>query len=331
MVHNKASWFGDLAKTDLAQFVEYTQVAMGDTYGYVFEHWRSQFPHKGGETVWTYNSHEPASYWNLIDWFGEPQVAYYSTKRADEPVHVMANVHSFTWAPADTFRATVCSVNDGTEEIKGAQVAARILGRQMKTAVRENWDVTIPAGGVRSAAHELTWQIPVETSPSYFSLELILTTPGGRQLSRRAYWVRVVNLPTDPAARDKLLAGPDVLNKTGPWLRPQIESVPTELSAQVVSCERAGPEARLQVMVKNRGANPAYPVRLSVMPDVYSTIWSDNYFWLDPGESVRLEATVRLDMVGLDPVSNPRVADVSDLAVRVSAWNAREQTLALKK
>lgn len=331
LVHNKASWYGDLSKADLGQFIEYSQVAEADVYGYVFEHWRSQFPYKGGEALWTYNSHAPASYWNLMDWFGQPQAAYYSTKRADEPVHVMANVHSFSWSPGDTFRASVYSVNDGAQEIKSAQFAARILDRQMRPLVARTWTATIPPNGVRSEARELTLQIPAEMPPSYLFLELTLTSPSGHRISRRAYWVRVVNLPTDPTARNKLLAGPDPLVKAGPWLEPQVQSMPTEISAELVSCEKLGPEARLELALKNIGPNPAYPVRLSITPDVYSTIWSDNYFWLDAGESVRLEAIVRLDMAGLDPVLNPKVADASDLAIGVSAWNAKEQTLPVKK
>ena len=331
LVHNKASWYGDLAKADLAQFVEYSQMAQADVYGYVFEHWRSQFPYKGGEALWTYNSHAPASYWNYIDWFGQPQMAYYSTKRADEPVHVMANVHSLTWAPGDTFQASVYSVNDGTQEIQGARIAARILDGKMKPLVVKDWVVSVPPNGVRSEIREVTLPIPPETPPSYLFLELTLTSASGQRLSRGAYWIRVVNLPTDPTARSKQLAGPDLLVSSGPWLKPQIEGTPTEISAEVVACGRVGPEARLELVLRNTGANPAYPVRLAIVPEVYSTIWSDNYFWLDPGESVKLQATIRVDMAGLDPLLNPKVAEVSDLALEVSAWNARGKTLSLKK
>jgi hypothetical protein len=31
---------------------------------------------------------------------------------------------------------------------------------------------------------------------------------------------------------------------------------------------------------------------------------------------------VRLDMAGLDPITNPPVANRADLRVRISAWNA---------
>ena len=90
----------------------------------------------------------------------------------------------------------------------------------------------------------------------------------------------------------------------------------------MVDSKVADHELRLTVNVKNTGANPAYPVQLAVEPDTYSVLWSDNYFWLAPGESVTVEGTVRLDMTGLDPITNPRIATASDLTLSVSAWNA---------
>ena len=52
---NQASWYSDLAKADMREFAEDAQMAQADAYGCVFEQWRSQFPYKGGETVWMYN------------------------------------------------------------------------------------------------------------------------------------------------------------------------------------------------------------------------------------------------------------------------------------
>jgi len=81
--------------------------------------------------------------------------------------------------------------------------------------------------------------------------------------------------------------------------------------------------------VRNTGSKPAYPVELNVGPDTYSALWSDNYFWLAPGESVVVEGTVRMDMTGLDPVTNPTVAKPSELRLSVSAWNAVPAQLVL--
>jgi hypothetical protein len=324
LIHRKASWYGDLGKADVAQLVEYSQMAHADVYGYVFEHWRAQFPYKGGETVWTYNPHSPSGGWNLIDWFGQPQIAYYSSKRADEPVHVMADTNFFTWGPGDTFHASVFAVNDGQEPLAGAQIAARVLDRGMKPVLSEQWKLTVPPNGVRSDSHEVRWLIPADTPESYFFLELTMSGANGRRLSRRAYWLRVLNFLADPAARRKWQAAAvaEPLSTIGPWLKPQIQSVPTTVSGQVVDSKVADHELRLTVRAKNTGANPAYPVQLAVAPDTYSVLWSDNYFWLAPGESVTVEGTVRLDMTGLDPITNPRLATASDLTLSVSAWNA---------
>ena len=75
--------------------------------------------------------------------------------------------------------------------------------------------------------------------------------------------------------------------------------------------------------MKNAGTAPAYPVRIALLPDTCSTVWSDNYFWLAPGESTTVTGLVRLDMRGLDPLSPALVARASDLKVEVSAWNAK--------
>ncbi len=134
----------------------------------------------------------------------------------------------------------------------------------------------------------------------------------------------MVNLPTDTEARRKRLEGADPLAKTGPWLKPQIEAVPTILSAEIVQVKAAGPE-----LSNCGGEKYGYETRisgdLSALPDAYSVIWSDNYFWLDPGDCVEVRARIRTDMTGIDLVSNPKIATPSDIALEVSAWNAPAQ------
>jgi hypothetical protein len=324
LVHKKASWYGDLAKASVADLVEYSQMAQADVYGYVLEHWRAQFPYKGGETLWTYNPHSPSSGWNLVDWFGQPQMAYYSTKRADEPVHVMADTNFFSWGPGDTFRASVLAVNDEQEPLAGARITARILDRRLQPVASEQWQLNVLPNAMKSDAHEARWSIPADTPDSYFFLELTMNGPNGDRLSRRAYWLRVLKSLADPAARANWQAAAvaEPLNTTGPWLKPQIKGIPTTLSAQVLKSNVADHELQLSVTVRNTGDNPAYPVQFEIEPNTYSVLWSDNYFWLAPGESVNVRGTVRLDMGGLDPITNPRLATPSDLRLSVSAWNA---------
>jgi hypothetical protein len=67
-----------------------------------------------------------------------------------------------------------------------------------------------------------------------------------------------------------------------------------------------------------------------LLPDVYSVLWTDNYFWLAPGEKVTVSGTVRLDMSGLDPITKPPIATHGDLRVQVSAWNAAATDLRLR-
>jgi hypothetical protein len=89
-------------------------------------------------------------------------------------------------------------------------------------------------------------------------------------------------------------------------------------------------EAEIGLTVENTGKIPAYPLRLHLLPDVYSVLWTDNYFWLAPGEKVTVRGTVRLHMSGLDPITKPPIASLSDLRVRVSAWNSPATELRLR-
>lgn len=329
LVHNKSSWVGDLGKASVEDLIEYSQMAEAEVYGYVFEHWRSQLPYKGGQILWTYNLHGPGSSWQIIDWFGQPAIGYYAVKRADETVHVMANTHAFTWGPGGAFHASVYAVNDSSEERSGMQITARLLDRSMNLAVRRDWTVNVPGGGSRSEPQEISWQIPERTPEGYFFLLVSAADASGRLLSQQTYSLRVVNLPTDPEARRKRLEGGDPLAKSGPWLKPQIASMPTTLSAEVVQFKQVGPELETTVVVRNTGTKPAYPVRLTALPDAYSAIWSDNYFWLAPGDRVEVRARIRTDMTGIDLVSNPKIATPSDITLEISAWNARAQQLKL--
>ena len=264
----KASYYGDLGKSDVPGFVEYSQMAEADIYGYVIEQWRSQFPCKGGQALWTLSSHGPVSSFNIIDWFGDPLVAYYSVKRANSSIHVMANTGFFSWGPGDMFKASVFALNNGWKLLKNARVTARILDKDMKPVVNESWTLMVPAGGYKSEAREVKWKIPSDTPESYFFLELTMKDVSGNRLSRQAYWLRVVGALADPEARKKWQSGAvaEQVTKTGPWLKPQIEGVAAALAAKVTSYKLVGTEARITLEVRNTGAHPAYPVTLCVSP-----------------------------------------------------------------
>ncbi len=313
-----------------ADLSEYSQMGHAQTVGYALEHWRSQFPYKGGETFWTYNVPQPVSSWNLIDWLGQPLMAYYAMKRANEPVHVVADTNWFSWGPGDTFRASVWALNDAPQPLRGARITARVLDRGFREVLRKSWSLTVPGGGRRSSETQIAWPIPAQTPESHFFLEVTLTAPDGRRLPHQVYCMKVLKALADPAARSEWQANPstDPLTKTGPWLKPQVQSVPSALNARVVKAKTYGSDAIVTLEIRNTGGAPAFPVRIGVLPDAYSSLWSDNYFWLPPGESRTLTGVIRLDMRGLDPLTRPPVAALADIRIDVSAWNAPALSLA---
>ncbi len=329
----RASWYGDFGKADLDYLIECSQMGYEHNMGCVLEQWRAQFPYTGGETLWTYNSLGPiANSWHLIDWCGQPQIPYYAAKRANEPLHVMADTGFFSWGPGDTFTASVFALNDHDQTLKGSHFRARIYDQGMRVVHEEEWVADVPPNGYASEAHAVRWPIPANTPEGYLFFELTISDSQGARLSRREYWLRILQMLADPDARKRWQAGPvaEPLTQTGPWLKPQVERAATSLQATAKLERQSRKEAELSITVENLGEIPAYPVRLHLLPDIYSVLWSDNYFWLAPGEKVSLQGTARLDMSGLDPITKPPIANPKDLSIRVSAWNAPAVDLHLR-
>jgi len=329
----RASWYGDFGKADLEQLIECSQMGYEHNLGCVLEQWRAQFPYTGGEALWTYNSLGPvANSWHLIDWCGQPQIPFYAVQRANEPVHVMADTGFFSWGPGDTFKASVFALNDSAQILQAARIHARIYDQQLKVVHEEDWSSDILANGYASEGHAVSWAIPGSTPEGYLFFELTLSDPQGNRLSRRMYWLRIVPALADPEARKRWQAGPvpEALNQTGPWLKPQIEALGTSLQAVAKLEGQSQKEMDVSVTIANLGKLPAYPIGIQALPDFYSALWSDNYFWLAPGEKATVRGTVRLDMSGLDPIAKPPVANVRDLRIRVAAWNASAMELRLR-
>ena len=318
-----ASWYVDLDKADVAEFVEAQQMFRADANGYAAEQMRSGFPSVGGQTFWGFNPQAPTSGWQVIDWFGQPQIAYYTMKRAHEPVHVLAKVNTnwttpgemfiaswYSIRPGETFRASVCAINNGTKPIRGAKIAARLLDPRMRTVLSQEWNAGTPAGGYPSEGHEIAWPVPADTPKSFYFLELTMLDSSGKRLSRQVYYFRVHQ--EDARA----------LTKNGPWLKPQMAQVPTSLSAAVKEMRAiSGKEVRVTVKITNTGPNPAFPVSIETEPDTISSLWSDNYLWLQPGESITVQGLIRTDMAGLDLMTPAAPLDPKSLTLKIGAWN----------
>jgi beta-mannosidase len=320
----RASWYDDFGKADLNDLIECSQMGYEHNIACVLEHWRAQFPYTGGEALWTYNSLGPiCNSWHLIDWFGQPQIPFYGAKRANEPIHVMADTGFYYWGPGDTFKAAVFALNEGDRQIEDVNIQARIFDRDLHVVHDEQWKTALPANNRACESRNVEWPIPANTPEGYLFFELSLRDSQANLISRRAYWLRIVSALADPETRKRWQAAPqpELTTQTGPWLRPQVAATRSSLETTAKIESQSEKEAKLSVTISNHSQVPAYPVRVELIPDTYSVLWSDNFFWLAPGEVVTLQGTVRRDMRGLDPVSKPSIAKATDLRLRVSAWN----------
>jgi beta-mannosidase len=71
---------------DLRLFVLYSQLNQGDALKTAVTHWRSRMFRTSGCLIWQLNDCWPVISWSLIDYGLNPKAAYYSVKRACQPI-----------------------------------------------------------------------------------------------------------------------------------------------------------------------------------------------------------------------------------------------------
>ncbi|MCY7352378.1 MAG: beta-mannosidase, partial [Cytophagaceae bacterium] len=150
---------------------------------------------------------------------------------------------------------------------------------------------------------------------SFFFVVTELTDASGKLISRSTYWPRTTSKLDEAAFRQKYLTEPLTPWPTfekGPFLKPTVAATGTTLALTVLNETRLDDQrSRLNVRVRNVGKVPAFMSRIDVAGAKRALVASDNYFWLEPGESRDLTADVLW-----------REKPTGKVTVQLSAWNA---------
>ena len=259
--------FGEPA--DAREFSRWAQWIAYDGYRAIFE---GRSPARQGLLLWMSHPAWPSFVWQTYDYYLEPTASYFGCKKACEPVHVLLNpltetVEAVNWygSPAETYLA-------------GAEIFG-LDGKRLWT--REE--------SIGLGPDETVSCFPLaypEDRPEVCFVRLRLTDERGALVSENLYW------------RGKEEGNLQALKSVAP----------ATLSGEVLS-SAAGGEVRLTLRLANTGDTPAMMLRVKVTDTatgdlVVPVLYSDNYFFLMPGES--REVAVRLqkeDVAGLPKVS----------------------------
>ncbi len=284
------------------EFVEYAQTGQGMLARFGLDFWRSRWPYCTLSMGWSFNVIWPSCLtWEYVDWYGVPKASYYDYKLAYEPLHVGATFLELFTALGTDFEAKLFIANDTSKTFPGAVVNVRLYDISLKLLASKQDQVSIRPETTCTAGF-FSWKIPKTTKEqAMFLCVELLDKEGGELLSRSVYTPRVGT----PSMRMPYL-------KNGPWIR-DVRNTPTELQLEWGEPWRDGDSGwSSEARITNAGQKPAYRVRLYCPEHDHELRYSDNYFWLEPGEEKRI--TIRAK-------SQPPEK------MFAKAWNAPEQEL----
>ncbi|MFJ3306816.1 discoidin domain-containing protein [Streptomyces sp. NPDC086549] len=271
--------------TDLDDFCRKAQFVNYENHRAMFEAWNARlWDDAGGLMLWMSHPAWYSTVWQTYDYDFDVNGAYYGARKAAEPVHVQAS-------PVD---GRVIAVNHTPQPIGGAAVVARwfdLAGHQLVPEQRASVDMAPSSTTTAFTAHG------PDRLPDFHLLRLRLTDARGSLLSENTYWRY-----RDPEAMQ-------ALNR----------AQRARISVGITEVHRRPGSARHEVtaQVANRGSAVAAMLRLSLLDArsgqrVLPALYSDNYFWLLPGESRTITASWPADVVTSRP------------ALRVEGYNVPE-------
>ena len=236
------------------EFASLAQWINYDGYRAMFE---SRAAHRRGLLLWMSHPAWPSMVWQTYDYYFEPTGAYFGCKKACEPVHIFMNPVS----------CGVEAVNYRAGELSGLTASAKVLNMDGSLAWSGASTLDLPED---STAHCFPLEIPSDISDVYY-VKLELTDASGKLLSENFYW-----------------QGSEEGNYQALWSLPQ---------AQLKKSFQKVTDGSYIAAIENTGSTPALMLRLKIIDRrtgdlILPVLYSDNYFFLMPGESRRIDISI---------------------------------------
>ena len=273
-----AKAFGEPA--DAREFAALAQWVNYDGYRAIFE---GRSEHRRGMILWMSHPAWPSMVWQTYDYYFEPTGAYFGSKKACEPLHIQ-------WNP---IREDIEVVNYHAFDRKGVKAVAQLLNLDGKVVWSK--DATFDILEDQTVAC-FPLEFPAELSNAYF-IKLCLTSASGEVLSENFYW---------RGREEGNLQALRGVAKTSPKVQ--------------VTRTASTDEYCFRVNVTNNDRVPAMMLRLKAVDKatgdlVLPVLYSDNYFFLMPGESRTVSVRVRKE----DCAGKPHIV--------LCGFNVPEQTV----
>jgi hypothetical protein len=274
------------AGADLEDFERKAQMLDYVSYRAIFEGFQAHlWTQNSGRLLWMTHPSWPSNTWQIYSSDYDTAAAYYAVKKACEPVHAQLNLPDFTPAVANISR----------EPKSGLRLHTRILSLDNRLLAQRVDQVAVAANSVATLSKlELE---PWLAREALVLVRLTLTDASGATLSDNLYWQG-----RDAASYRRLV---------------DLPRQPIDVAARAAD---GGGDARIDVMLANRGGAPALEVKITVLDEhgarVLPVYYDDNYVALLPGETRHIEV--------LCPAASGRCAKVG-----LRGWNVEPREAAV--
>ena len=226
----------------------------------MFESFRVRWPHTTGIIQWMLNGARPGIYWQLYDYFKQPNAAYYGVKKANAPVQLIY----------DYYNKAVYAVN---ETLETAKLKATMKLLKGSNAAEDAKQIEVAPGTMIKV-----FDIGIAEAPAAFLF--LKLKDGDNEVATNEYFIP---------------AGNDVYDwsKTT-WVNTPITQYASYamldgLCSNKCEIDVNKGEDDYRVTVYNPTDKVAFMVRLTARDKQGNLIcpayWSDNYLTLAPGES----------------------------------------------
>lgn len=311
---SRASHIDDMSDPTLESISEATQIGAGEFYQVLSEKVQGSYPVTTGLMPWVFKRHWTAIAIQMMDWFGQAGAPYYFLKRTYEPTHIALDIERLIWAPGETIGLDVQVTNSLFTTNQGYKATVTVLDDSFKQLSKKTLPVNIAGGPSVNRVSFGSFAIPADYKDKYLFILTELRDKAGKLVSSAYYYPRCLKKMEDKAFHDQYVNEPIpwVTLDKGPWLKPTVAKTNTKLSLKVKHNKViTADESEISLLVKNEGITPAFMTKIDISGVKRAFYASDNYVWLQPGETKEITMNVNW-------------REGKDKAVLIAqAWNAK--------
>lgn len=285
---SRASHIDDMNDPTIESITEATQIGAGEFYQILSEKVQGNYPITTGLMPWVFKRHWPVIAIQMMDWFGQTAAPYYFLKRTYEATHIAIDLPRLLWAPGEKIELNIKVTNSIINPGSGYKASVTVFDDTFKQLYKNEKQIIIGSGTSVNTVSAGSFTIPPGYKDRFIFLLAELHDANGKLISRSYYYPRCLVKMEDKSFHDQYVNEPIpwiTLDK-GPWLKPAVGKTSTSLSFEVMTNKRVSEEeSEIKLKIKNTGEIPAFMTKVDVSGVKRAFYASDNYLWLQPGET----------------------------------------------